>query len=1368
MGQRRGTRSLKGKSPREQPRPTRASKSSEGDSERTSQASASRSDLFDSRRQGARNVAGVTWQINVSVYLLVAGYASELPFVRITPEGFEDADCERLDGQSTFVQMKELADGKRTMTASGVADAIAHAAVTASGDAIAVVTNGSLGSQLRFTGWQQTLTQLENQDGVQDVISALVKGHGFTDTQGKKLVQRCHLIQLPSRVRDLTEVTLGNASGCHPSVASAATSLLTEQLTSIAAAQRTTTLATARRLAITDVESALMRSQESVDVSGLEVAHTKGVCEPADFTSASVSDARTFYLGVDGAPSHVGGRLDVPRQIELDACADGLRTENCVLIVGPSGCGKSILLWRAARDLMPSARIIRVKRVRDHEDADLLSRHVRLMQPREHSPVLVVADNLGRPELANWRQAVGQLRETPFVFILGAARSEDFAPELIVGTTRVVNPKLDEATAVSIGERISQARLATKMSVDEAIQRSNGLLMEFVALLTTGQRLRQVLADQVAHLTNPRRGLQRDAARLVAAAHTIGLALDANRLGSALVPDAPTDEVGDALQVLRDEHIVIDDGRFWKGLHELRSAILTDLLHQSPPPTLGVTWGRVLEIVEPSQRGWVLRRVADVDSSQLPDLAPVLRKLVGSSDATAHDVAILLEGAERADNMRYAQATLPTLQSERIPSMPLRDTIIFLYAIRNQGWEAPSISISNFDSTMNRLRLIAERLPARSDFNQTLEVVCEGVTELRLNEFLENSPPEDILRLLEAGREYLRVPLTFIQGLLSAINPSEISDAALWSRAIVASDIYIEEPQRDSAFKSVEDRALLMAMIDPSALALDVDADRGALRLTRLVPLDASTSIQLPWDIPSSRSSDALNDETLKMVQMLADACPELEKFELVTLSASGARYRVGDHEPGFKSMTRGALKNRASQRMAIGYQAAIQRATSSETWTELIECQIAAAAELVRLATEAPLRLKAADNARRRSAWLRGLERVRDSLAALKARPGVPVFDEQRALAVSDNEDRSADPVSEALLATANALHNLCEGHSRAAFDGVAAAVVIRGALVKLETAEGGNVAYGREGFLVPGELLNALKTLADLCAAMVYDPELPEKVIWSHPLDTTIRAVETTRQIVHQQAESVLQAALVDVPQVTIIRVSDPEPQLWALGDTGWLITVPIEILVFALAALDGWGADQRVAGGFRVVLLPTANTHKMPGANQSQGVAGMSLGMGFQLRRGTSGSPIPLTPEEVASWSAAGGVKEHPMRDGATEVRRILQICVEQSWLLARDRMRKLPTAARKSSLILELLADCEFKIDEQRLDTSDIDDLEAAVGCLVSHVRAEEAGATQLFLVDVISGTDSERTPTFEELQLHQAVQVMHLSQFIDLR
>lgn len=65
-----------------------------------------------------------------------------------------------------------------------------------------------------------------------------------------------------------------------------------------------------------------------------------------------------------------------------------------------------------------------VRRVETLEHVGLLARHVRLLQPTKVSPVVVAADNLGRPGMAAWPAAVDALRELPAVVMIAACRAD--------------------------------------------------------------------------------------------------------------------------------------------------------------------------------------------------------------------------------------------------------------------------------------------------------------------------------------------------------------------------------------------------------------------------------------------------------------------------------------------------------------------------------------------------------------------------------------------------------------------------------------------------------------------------------------------------------------------------------------------------------------------------------------------------------------------------------------------------------------------------------------------------------------------------------------------------------------------------------
>ena len=119
-------------------------------------------EIWNALRQGARNVAGVRYQLAVTALLLAQSRGGTLPFVELVPEGYEDIDC--ADRQSThwLIQVKEFGAGAGTFTASSMADVIAHAALAPSTPArIVAITDGQLGTQLTASGWNRAVCRVE-------------------------------------------------------------------------------------------------------------------------------------------------------------------------------------------------------------------------------------------------------------------------------------------------------------------------------------------------------------------------------------------------------------------------------------------------------------------------------------------------------------------------------------------------------------------------------------------------------------------------------------------------------------------------------------------------------------------------------------------------------------------------------------------------------------------------------------------------------------------------------------------------------------------------------------------------------------------------------------------------------------------------------------------------------------------------------------------------------------------------------------------------------------------------------------------------------------------------------------------------------
>jgi hypothetical protein len=109
-------------------------------------------------RSGARNVAGVTYQVAISADLLVRGQVrtEDSPSVSsLVPEGWEDIDCSLGSSGQLYVQVKERGLGAAAIGAAEVAAIVVHTATSLKAvgglsgpDRIALVTDGILGSGL--------------------------------------------------------------------------------------------------------------------------------------------------------------------------------------------------------------------------------------------------------------------------------------------------------------------------------------------------------------------------------------------------------------------------------------------------------------------------------------------------------------------------------------------------------------------------------------------------------------------------------------------------------------------------------------------------------------------------------------------------------------------------------------------------------------------------------------------------------------------------------------------------------------------------------------------------------------------------------------------------------------------------------------------------------------------------------------------------------------------------------------------------------------------------------------------------------------------------------------------------------------------
>jgi len=211
----------------------------------------------------------------------------------------------------------------------------------------------------------------------------------------------------------------------------------------------------------TDLSAIVGSVAAAIDLPSLDEAIAAGVCAPVDFLEPSDLSRREFFTGVDASPSHIAAGLDVLRETELSAVLNGLAARHHVLMAGPSGSGKSSLLWRAAQTLTLGLRVLRVFRVSSDDDVVVLLRHIQRTRPSQSAPIVLCADNVGRPDMVMWPTGLKRVLELPNVFVISTVRREDYLPALASDAV-VVDTRLAAEDAEAIFAALLEAGIPNR------------------------------------------------------------------------------------------------------------------------------------------------------------------------------------------------------------------------------------------------------------------------------------------------------------------------------------------------------------------------------------------------------------------------------------------------------------------------------------------------------------------------------------------------------------------------------------------------------------------------------------------------------------------------------------------------------------------------------------------------------------------------------------------------------------------------------------------------------------------------------------------------------------------------------------------
>ncbi len=557
-------------------------------------------------RSGAWAGRGFHYQHLLSTLILVRQWAGLAPSGRLVPEGFEDCIVE-LASQDIWLQIKSRKAGLFSDTEAQ--------RILAGVDAKAA----------RVKGKKETRTAAILEQPRHEVSEAGID-QLFDDQHRKVFVCVApgeESANLLSAHLDIAEVFAeGIVSDLYRLVADAS-----QANASLPFEER-------RRISTTEVERRIFERLEAEDPSAIERALASGALEPVDFNTPVNEPG--FYHGVKVIPGHIAAGLVLDRSDDANEVVRMLRRRRHVLVSGPSGAGKSALMWLSANMLAGELRWYQITGRAAAADANAVIQFVRARRPTETSPIGLVFDEVGSENNDLWDVLVRELRGLPAIYFLGSVRQEDIALIANQSDTEFIAVGLDEHLAEAVWQKLHVGKQTSWEHWREPFEQSQGLMLEYVHLLTQGKRLAAVIEEQVRHREREDRQDELAIIRSTAVVCARGGEVEANKLFELLGMNP--DVASRSLKRLIDEHLVRESRPgVLGGLHMLRSEALsrashdeavfltTDSLWQSLPAATNETLPRIVQSI-----------LAEVQG-EAETLA--LRKLAESLDGS-HDIDV--------------------------------------------------------------------------------------------------------------------------------------------------------------------------------------------------------------------------------------------------------------------------------------------------------------------------------------------------------------------------------------------------------------------------------------------------------------------------------------------------------------------------------------------------------------------------------------------------------------------------------------------------------------------------------------------------------------------------------------------------------
>ena len=460
-----------------------------------------------------------------------------------------------------------------------------------------------------------------------------------------------------------------------------------------------------RRISATEIQNRINELLVAQDPSAIDDAILSGALKSVDFTTPLKDLA--FYLGTKVQPGHIAAGLVVPRPSETKSIIKTLRSRRHVVLSAPSGAGKSALLWLTARELAGEFRWLQITSSATVADAAGLMRYVHSRRS-DKNPIGLVFDDISATNADLWNVLSQDLKTVPGVFLLASARREDI--DLISARSEIgiFDVKLDGQLAETVWKRLREDLKTSWEHWREAFEQSNGLMLEYVHILTQGHRLDAVIADQIRLREQEGREDEISIIRSTSAIFARDGEIEVAKLASSL-GITPT-RVSQALRRLTEEHLVRETRPgVLGGLHTLRSAALLRASHDEMVfLSSGSLWTGLrsasIETIPQIVRSIFIGLDDVAVTDALKNIAEMLRQ-----SADFEYWSAILNGLGMASLEENARIFISILQTEGVPKSSWSFAAMFSdpkldipNLSQNENWERLEKAILSFRVTRKR------------------------------------------------------------------------------------------------------------------------------------------------------------------------------------------------------------------------------------------------------------------------------------------------------------------------------------------------------------------------------------------------------------------------------------------------------------------------------------------------------------------------------------------------------------------------------------------------------------------------------------------------------------------------------------------